>query len=347
MKKNPLTALLYFIKDHLAILIPLFLLAGFIKGYFFPIEPSAISNFIVIFVMILPVFINLDIKDGLKAVKEIKKRFLLVALFLNFIFYPLLACAIGWIFLRDQPAMWMGLILLSLIPTGSMSVNWTYFTKGNVLAVICIINLSLLLCLFYLPFIIPFISNKMVASEGININSLFILKDILTVILLPLILGLIIRTYIIKQLGRKIFEEIIPINSSISSLGILLICFIIMSYGRTQILLTKAELLITSILPLLIFYILVFALSHFAGRLFFNNEDAKALFYGTAPKYHVIILAIVLSAFQNYSFLNLILLMIIIAMVLQIPSLAFYAKFIIWYEKAQAAKQAIIENDLT
>ena len=97
--------ILDFIRKNLAYLIPTILVAGLINGYFNPIPYSRIICASALLLMIFPVFINLDIVTGIKDLKYFK-GILAFASLLNFIIYPLVAFGLGWLFLKDYPAMW-------------------------------------------------------------------------------------------------------------------------------------------------------------------------------------------------------------------------------------------------
>lgn len=65
-------------------------------------------------VMLYFVFIEVKVVDVSKAAKN--RPLISASLGLNFIFTPILAYALGWIFLSDIPDLWIGLILLLVTP---------------------------------------------------------------------------------------------------------------------------------------------------------------------------------------------------------------------------------------
>jgi ACR3 family arsenite efflux pump ArsB len=316
-----------FITNRISLLIPIILLAGYLKGIWFPAEYSKILSFTAMMIMLIPIFINQETGKGFKEIKHSTFPILLALVF-NFILYPLLAFILGWLFLRNMPPFWLGMSLLALIPTGGMSINWTYFTKGNVLAVMTIINLSLLFSFFYLPFIIPFLADWIIQQDNIQVNTQIILEKLLTVLLLPFIAGWIIRTLIINVKDYSTFEKLKPVNNAISSTGLLMICFMVMSLKTTQMLRANLEALFIMLVPVLLYYLIVFTAGHYVGRALFNKENALAFFFGTANRYHVITLAIVLSTFKDFDFIGSIAIVIILALTIQIPLLALYATYI-------------------
>src|SRR5690625_7939931 len=55
---------------------------------------------------------------------------------INFILIPIIALGIGFIFLSNHPVLFVGLILVSLLPTNGMTISWTAISNGNVSAAI-------------------------------------------------------------------------------------------------------------------------------------------------------------------------------------------------------------------
>lgn len=319
--------ILEFIKKHLAILICLSIVGGLVNGHWFPMEYSKIICISALLIMIFPVFINLEFDKGFKEFTNSKKVVFLASVF-NFILYPLIAFIIGLVFLKAYPAMWLGLILLSLIPTSGMTISWTYFTKGKISSVLSIVSISIIVAFLFLPFVIPVISGSIIGTTDLVVNRLVIVEKLFFIIIIPLLFGWVTRSLIIRKKGRDFFNKLKPVNSGISAIGVLTVSFLVMSLETTQNLITNPSILLIGTIPVLAFYGLIFIISHFAGNYFFDSEDAKAFFFGTAARYHVITLGIVLGTYQTYENLGLLTFIVTIGLAIQIPSLAFYAKYI-------------------
>lgn len=319
--------LLKFIQTHLAVLIPVMLLSGLLKGHWFPIEYSRIICISALLVMILPVFINLEFDKGIKEFAHSKK--IIVTTFLtNFILYPLIAYALGWLFLRNHPAMYLGLVLLSLVPTSGMTINWTYFTKGHMPSVMAVVSAGITISVFYLPLAIPVLTRHLIGATTVEVNRSVIFEKLIFIIVIPVLFGWIIRKLIIKKKGYNYFKKLKPVNSGISACGVLIVSFLIMSLKINQSILNEPRILLLAIVPVFLFYVIIFILSHFHGNLFHEPPQAKAFFFGTAARYHVIILGVVLGTYQTYEHLGLITIMIAVGLAIQIPALAFYAEYI-------------------
>jgi ACR3 family arsenite efflux pump ArsB len=319
--------ILDWIRKNLAVLIPAMLILGLIKGHWYPMEYSRIICISALLIMIFPVFINLEFNKGLKEFSSSKWIIVSTSL-VNFILYPLIAYGIGWIFLRNEPAMWLGLVLLSLIPTSGMTINWTYFTKGNMASIMAIVSSGIILSVLLLPFAIPYINAHLMGDGTVNVDKQVILEKLFFIIVIPVIFGYIARKIIIKVKGYEFFKKIKPVNAGISALGVVIVSFLVMSLKINQSILNEPEILVKAVVPVALFYISIFTISHFLGNLIYSKENAKAFFFGTAARYHVITLGVALGTYQKYDFLGLITIMIAIGLAIQIPALAFYAKYL-------------------
>ena len=322
-----LISALNFIQKYLAYFIPIALVGGLVTGHYAPMQYSRVICVSALLIMIFPVFINLEMGKGMKEIPS-HKGVLTLSAIVNFLIYPMVAIGIGWLFLRDYPAMWLGLVLLSLVPTSGMTINWTYFTKGNMHVAMGIVSVGILMSVFLLPINIPFIAEKLMGAGQVSVDKLVILEKLFFVIVLPIIFGAIVRNLIIRFKGYETFKSLKPINGSISAFGVLVVSFLVMALDSTQVMVTNFNILWIALLPVLLFYGLIFLISHFLSRTFFNAETGKAFFFGTAARYHVITLGVALGSFQKYDFLGGIVLVIAIGLAVQIPGLAFYARWV-------------------
>jgi ACR3 family arsenite efflux pump ArsB len=318
---------LNWIKKNLAVLIPVMLILGLLNGHWNPMEYSRVICVSALLIMIFPVFINLEFNKGLKEFSNSKWIIVSTSL-VNFVLYPLIAYGIGWIFLRNEPAMWLGLVLLSLIPTSGMTINWTYFTKGNMASIMAIVSAGIILSVIVLPFGIPYINAHLMGDGTVNVDKQVILEKLFFIIVIPVIFGYVARKIIIKIKGYEFFQKMKPVNGGISALGVVIVSFLVMSLKINQSILNEPEILLKALIPVILFYILIFSISHFLGNFLYGKENAKAFFFGTAARYHVITLGVALGTYQEYDFLGLITIMIALGLAIQIPALAFYAKYL-------------------
>ncbi|MDP8258891.1 MAG: bile acid:sodium symporter [Candidatus Aadella gelida] len=316
-----------FVRRNLAYLIPFALIVGLINGHYHPMAYSRVICVSALLIMIFPVFINIEFGKGIKELPKFK-GILLLATIVNFVLYPLIAFGLGWLFLREYPAMWLGLVMLSLVPTSGMTINWTYFTKGHMHVAMGIVSIGILVSVVVLPIIIPVFAQHLMGAENINVSKMVILEKLFFIIVLPLIFGSFVRRLILKHKGVEGFKRVKPVNGGISAVGVMVVSFLVMSLKSTQVMVTNANVIFIALVPVLIFYAVIFLISHGLGHMLFDHESRKAFFFGTAARYHVISLGVVLGAFKDYDFIGGVVIMIAVGLAVQIPALAFYAKWI-------------------
>jgi len=73
------------------------------------------------------------------------------SLLVNFVWSPLLAVGLGAVFLRDQPALWVGLIMLLVTPCTDWYLVFTDIADGDVPLATSVLPYNLVLQLVLLP----------------------------------------------------------------------------------------------------------------------------------------------------------------------------------------------------
>jgi ACR3 family arsenite efflux pump ArsB len=91
---------------------------GLIFGQYYSLPDVKLIKQTALYIMLIPVFINLDFLSGLKEFKHFYKVIGIASL-LNLLIYTLIAYFIGFIFLQESPTIWFGLVLMSLVPTSA------------------------------------------------------------------------------------------------------------------------------------------------------------------------------------------------------------------------------------
>jgi len=305
-----------FIKNNLPFLILISIGLGLGFGYFNDV--SYLKNYvsIVLFLMIYPMMINLKIFDVFKSFTNIKP--LALSIGINFLVSPILAYLLGRIFFAKEPMLFLGIILIGLIPTSGMTASWTGLAKGNIQLSLVMMSVNLMLSILMIPIYI-----RLFLGEVVSIDTLVILKDLVRVVLVPLILGSATRRGIIKVYGTKRYNEIKPSFSGISSLGVLIIVFIAMAL-KSKTIIGQGNLVLLSVIPLVLFYILIASVSHNIGKRFINKMDSTALVYSTTMRNLTIALGLTLSAFGE----SLAVFLIAIGYTVQLPIAAFYMRLV-------------------
>jgi ACR3 family arsenite efflux pump ArsB len=306
------------IQQNLAFLILFSAFLGLIHGLLFNWSELALLRYPLTFLLIFPQMLNLKLNQFLD---QAKLKLLLVFLGLNFLLTPLYALIIGKIFFLDQLAMQLGLILIAILPTGSMTLAWTGITKGNLNAAVTMSIGGLALGSLLLPLYL----NLFFSENLAHLENWVVLKKILTVIIIPLILAQGVKYTAILIFNPTFFEQKLkPKLLPISNLALLALVFSILSL-RSDLIFSKPLIVFQLIGPLLIFYLGNYLITTLVAQKFFNREDGLALVFSTAMRHLAISLALALSLFSDYS--TIMAIMITLAFVIQTKSASWYAHF--------------------
>lgn len=314
-------SILKFVSKNLTLLIFTVMILGLANSYFlggipFNIAICASASFL----MIYPMFVNLKIGDVIE-IKNYKKAVIL-SIFINFILSPLYAYVLGKVFLADQPHMALGLILISLIPTSGMTATWTELAKGNLKVALSIIATSLLIVIAGLPVMLP-----VLAGGSLSAGPLFILMRIMFVIVIPLVLGDITRRIIIARKGQQYYKSKKPMFSGLSSTGLLFVLFLIMSLNTNKMLVSNPLLTLKGIIPLLVYYILMFGTSTLITR-GLERSVRIAVVYGTSVRYLALALGIAVPLLGTGQESSMVVFLVALAFFVQVPFSSLYAKFL-------------------
>jgi ACR3 family arsenite transporter len=277
------------------------------------------------FLVIYPVMINLRIEELFHGLKKPKP--LLFSLLINFTVSPALAYLIGSLFYGDQPQLFTALMILSFIPTGSMTAAWTSLTGGSLPTALIIIPGNLFFsALVAVPLILPPIIGRMV-----EVSPWTFMRSILLVFFIPMLLGMLTRSAIVRSAGEEKYRKVIkPELGGLSSAGIILLIFLIISLKRTSVLLDEPGLLIQIILPMVLYYGAMALISTgymllLVGKGLLTRGEGIVISYASMVRHLNITMAVILVTFPVEEAAAM-LLLIIIGFIIQVPSVGFYAK---------------------
>lgn len=305
------------LQKNLIIWIPFSMLLGFTYGNIFDASPLKSWIIPVTFLMVYPMMVTLNIKK-LFAKGEIK--LLTSTQLINSIVIPAIGYAIGWIFFKDNIAVRIGFLLITLIPTSGMTITWTGIAKGNVPEAIRMTVAGLLIGAILTPLYL-----KGMLATAIEIPTGRIFTQIIVIVFIPLVFGFATQQLLIKKHGQEKFQKSIKSKfPPISTLGVLLIVFIAMALKAKGII-TNPIILIKLFVPLIILYGLMFSIATFVGRFYFNTKDAIAMVFGIAMRNLSIALAIAMSVFGAMG--SEIALVIALAFIIQVQSAVWYVKY--------------------
>ena len=294
---------------------------------------EAYSNYFItpfLMIMLLGVFSQIPLNQLKTSFRNIK--FTMVSLCVNFIWTPILAWVLGYIFLSDTPAIWLGFIMLLVTPCTDWYLIFTGISKGNVALGTTVLPLNLLLQLLLLPFYLYLLGNSV-----IEINVMNLLYGIFLVLVTPIFVANLIRKITILIKDIKWFEENILSRVSICQTIFLNLAIVAMFASQGSMLLNNPKILLKMLGPLLLFFIVNFFVGQLVGKLLkFDYEDTVAFNFTTLARNSPISLAIAVTSFPEEPIIALAL---IIGPLIELPILALISQILLKIRKKHYIQQ--------
>lgn len=301
-----------FFEKYLSVWVALCIGIGVIIGIYIPSIPDTLALFeyakvsipvaILIWMMIYPMMLKIDFSSIVDATKNVKgltitcitnwfikpfTMYLIAVLFFNYIFRTLIPIELA----NEYVA---GAVLLGAAPCTAMVFVWSQLTKGNpayTLVQVAINDLILLIGF------VPIVAFLLGINDVIVPYDTLILSVILFVVI-PLVLGVISRHYIINEKGRNYFQNIfLKKFDKITIAGLLLTLTIIFSFQGRKIIENPFDILLIAI-PLILQTFLIFLLSYGWSKLWkLPHEIASPAGMIGASNFFELAVAVAISLF--------------------------------------------------
>jgi arsenite transporter len=238
------------------------------------------------------------------------RRYVLTALGLNFLSTPLLAFALGWLFLRDYPALWVGLVLALSTPCTDWYLIFTQLAGGDVHRNLALLPWNLMLQLVLLPLYLWGLTSTLVPVYLDAVAQTFALY-----VAIPLVAGQLLRW---KR------------PSAVTSLWLSQLGFIALALTVAAMFASHGDLVVAEPMvflrmapPMLSFYLLSFGIAWgMAQWLRFPREQFVALACTTTARNSPLALPLAVVLFPDQPVIAL---SQLIEPVLEIPSLIIFA----------------------
>ena len=170
--------------------------------------------------------------------------------------------------LRLPPEIAVGVILVGCCPSGTASNVMTFLSRGDVALGVSIGSVSTLIAPFATPALV-----SLLAGQWMTINTASLFKDIVQVVIVPIALGVVVKTLFRRQAAAS--AQALPL---VSTMAIVLIIAIIVALNQPK-LLTNGVLIFAAVI---LHNLLGFALGYVFARAFgMNLAKRKAVMFET------------------------------------------------------------------
>lgn len=234
-----------FFDRYLSLWVAICIIVGVAIGKFLPIVPETLGKFeyanvsipiaILIWIMIFPMMLKIDFGSVVNAIKMPKG--LTVTLVVNWLIKPFTMFAISYFFFyvvfkalipADLAKEYLaGAVLLGAAPCTAMVFVWSHLTNGNpayTLVQVAINDLVILIA--FIP-IVTFL----LGVTGISIPWDTLILSVVLFVVIPLILAMLTRKYMIKRKGMDYYNNVfLKKFTSTTISGLLLTLIIIFSF---------------------------------------------------------------------------------------------------------------------
>jgi ACR3 family arsenite transporter len=192
-------------------------LTGWLRGIEFA-EGSQVNLpiAVLLWLMITPMMMRVDF-GAVKGVGR-KPKGLLITLFVNWLVKPFSMALIGTLFFRWVFSAWIGTaeadqyiagcIILAAAPCTAMVFVWSYLTDGDPAYTLVQVSVN---DLIMLVLFVPIVQFLVEGASSLSVPFQVLLYAVIVFIVIPLVVGTILRMVLIKRRGLEWFEqELLP-----------------------------------------------------------------------------------------------------------------------------------------
>lgn len=268
-------------EKYLTIWVAACIVVGILVGQLLPIIPNTLNKFeyynvsipvaILIWLMIYPMMLKIDFTSIVNVTK--KPKGLIVTCVTNWLIKPFTMYAISAFFLlvvfkgfivpdlaREYLA---GAVLLGAAPCTAMVFVWSHLTKGDPAYTLVQVAINDLIILIAFAPIVAFL----LGVSNVKVPMATLLLSTVLFVVIPLVLGYVTRTLVIKKKGEDYFQDtFLKKFDNVTIIGLLLTLIILFSFQGETIINNPTHILLIAV-PLIIQTFFIFGFAYLLAKL--------------------------------------------------------------------------------
>lgn len=296
-----------------------------------------------LFLMIYPAMAKIHMEDARKALTN--GRAAGVVIFFNYLINPFLLWLFGWIFLRNYPELWTGLVLLGVAPCIAMVLVWTDLSGGDSPLALTLMAWNSLIQMVTTPLFI-----FIIIGSRVPIEISLIAESVILFLGLPLLAGVAIRSVLLKRQGHDWYvHRFTPMINKIQLIALLFTLVVIFSL-KGDVILDRPQLILLMAAPLTLFFVVLFFLTYYVGRFFkIPVRETVAVAFNSTGRNFELSIAIALTAFASHKMVGI---ATVVGPLIEVPVMLFLVsqakRFIAGASREEprlAAEKEVFEDD--